>query len=47
MKKGTIVLIVVLAVIAIFAISIFGSYNSLVSLDEDVKIGRASCRERV
>jgi len=36
LKKGTIVLLVIVAVIAIFVFSIFGSYNTLVSLDEDV-----------
>lgn len=36
MKKGLIVLIVVIVIVGIFAMSIFGSYNSLVSLDEEV-----------
>jgi LemA protein len=47
MKKGTIVLIVVLAVIAIFALSVFGSYNSLVSLDEDVNTQWANVESKL
>jgi len=36
MKKGLIALIVILVVIGIFVVSVFGSYNSLVALDENV-----------
>jgi LemA protein len=36
LKKGTITLIVILALIGIFVVSTFGSYNSLVALDEGV-----------
>ncbi len=36
MKKGLIILVVILVIIGIFASSIFGSYNSLVALDEEV-----------
>ena len=37
MKKGTIILIAVGAVVLLLVISVFGSYNSLVSLQEDAK----------
>lgn len=47
MKKGTIILIVVLAVIAIFVLSIFGSYNSLVSLDEAVNTQWANVESKL
>jgi len=36
MKKGSIALIVILVVIGLLVVSIFGSYNSLVALDENV-----------
>ncbi|MGB4439955.1 MAG: LemA family protein [Sedimentibacter sp.] len=36
MKKGLIALIVILVVIGILVVSVFGSYNSLVALDESV-----------
>jgi len=36
MKKGLIALIVILVIIGIFVVSVFGSYNSLVTLDESV-----------
>ncbi|MDF2948497.1 MAG: LemA protein [Sedimentibacter sp.] len=47
MKKGTIVLLVIVAVIAIFVISIFGSYNSLVSLDESVNTQWANVESKL
>lgn len=47
MKKGTIVLLVVLALIAIFVFSIFGSYNSLVALDEDVNTQWANVESKL
>ena len=37
MKKGTIILIAVGAVVLILAVAVFGSYNNLVSLQENVK----------
>lgn len=47
MKKGTIVLLVIVAVIAIFVFSIFGSYNTLVSLDEDVNTQWANVESKL
>lgn len=47
MKKGTIVLLVILAVIAIFVFSIFGSYNTLVALDEDVNTQWANVESKL
>lgn len=36
MNKGLVILIVIIAIIGILAFSVFGSYNSLVALDEKV-----------
>jgi LemA protein len=47
LKKGTIVLLVIVAVIAIFVFSIFGSYNTLVSLDEDVNTQWANVESKL
>lgn len=47
MKKGTIVLLVIIAIIAIFVFSIFGSYNTLVSLDEDVNTQWANVESKL
>lgn len=47
MKKGAIVLIVILAVIGIFVFSLFGSYNSLVALDEDVNTQWANVESKL
>ncbi len=47
MKQGTIILIVILAIIGIFVFSIFGSYNSLVSLDEEVNIQWANVESKL
>lgn len=47
MKKGTIVLLIIVAVIAIFVFSIFGSYNTLVSLDEDVNTQWANVESKL
>ncbi len=47
MKKGTIVLLVILAVIAIFVFSIFGSYNTLVALDEGVNTQWANVESKL
>lgn len=42
MKKGLIVLGVILAVIFVFGASLAGSYNSLVSLDEEVNLSQSN-----
>lgn len=47
MKKGTIILLVVIAVIAVFVFSIFGSYNSLVALDEEVNTQWANVESKL
>lgn len=47
MKKGGIVLLVILVLIGIFVLSIFGSYNSLVSLDEDVNTQWANVESKL
>lgn len=47
MKKGLIVLIAVIVIIGIFAASIFGSYNSLVSLDEGVSTQWANVESKL
>lgn len=47
MKKGSIVLIVILAVIGIFIFSIFGSYNSMVALDEEVNTQWANVESKL
>ncbi|MGD9569016.1 MAG: LemA family protein [Sedimentibacter sp.] len=47
MKKGAIVLIVILVLLGIFAVSIFGSYNSLVALDEDVNTQWANVESKL
>lgn len=47
MKKVAIVLIVILAVIGIFVFSLFGSYNSLVALDEDVNTQWANVESKL
>lgn len=47
MRKGAIVLIVILAVIGIFVFSLFGSYNSLVALDEEVNTQWANVESKL
>lgn len=47
MKKVAIVLIVILAVIGIFVFSLFGSYNSLVALDESVNTQWANVESKL
>ncbi len=47
MKKGLIALIVILVIVGIFASSIFGSYNTLVKLDEDVNTQWANVESKL
>jgi len=47
MKKGLIALIVVLVVIGIMVASVFGSYNSLVTLDEKVNTQWANVESKL
>ncbi len=47
MKKGAIVLLVIIAVIGMLVMSIFGSYNTLVSLDEDVNTQWANVESKL
>lgn len=47
MKKGGIIIIVILAIICIFVLSTFGSYNSLVSLDESVNTQWANVESKL
>lgn len=47
MKKGLIVILVIVAIIGIFVISLFGSYNSLVALDENVNTQWANVESKL
>jgi len=47
MNRVAIILILILAVIGIFVFSLFGSYNSLVALDEDVNTQWANVESKL
>lgn len=47
MKKGLIALLVVLFIIGIMVVSVFGSYNSLVTLDENVNTQWANVESKL
>lgn len=47
MKKGGIVIIAILAIVVIMVLSLFGSYNSLVALDESVNAQWANVESKL
>jgi len=47
MNKGLIVILVIVAIIGMFVMSLFGSYNSLVALDENVNTQWANVESKL